>query len=325
MTGGSAVYARTDQLIAGLERAVDPNVDGDAHDAARVALIGEAVSYAAFADSPEARAIQGALDLDTLVVAPAGNDGPAGPGYGSVSSPGGAPAALTVGGGRPARVRRGGARRCPGRARPGARPAAAARRRGRLRPSARARARGAAAPDASGLRAFFDPKGRSLVANRAALVDGGSDPQLAIEYAARAGANAVVVYGTQLPAGGLGVDEAVNIPVVSVPRARRPRPRSRRCSAHRHPAVSIGLPTRGAQRERRRDRPVLLARPRLRRARQAGPGRARRRARRPPSPAPTTTARRASAPSTARAPPPPWSPAPPPCSPRHGPACARST
>src|SRR3954454_15325415 len=31
--GGWAVYARTDQLIAGLERAVDPNEDGDAHDA----------------------------------------------------------------------------------------------------------------------------------------------------------------------------------------------------------------------------------------------------------------------------------------------------
>ena len=33
--GGWAVYARTDQLLAGLERAVDPNGDGDAHDAAR--------------------------------------------------------------------------------------------------------------------------------------------------------------------------------------------------------------------------------------------------------------------------------------------------
>ena len=35
--------------------------------------------------------------LDTLVVVPAGNDGPAGPGYGSVAGPGGAPDALTVG------------------------------------------------------------------------------------------------------------------------------------------------------------------------------------------------------------------------------------
>src|SRR5947207_945095 len=97
LTGGWATYARTDQLIAGLERAVDPNLDGDAHDAARIALVGVAAPYAAFADSPEARAIRGALRLDTLVVAPAGNDGPAGPGYGSISSPGGAPDALTVG------------------------------------------------------------------------------------------------------------------------------------------------------------------------------------------------------------------------------------
>src|SRR5213078_322955 len=92
-----AVYARSDQLIAGLERAVDPNLDGDAHDAARIALVGVAAPFAAFTDSPEARAVAGALDLDTLVVAPAGNDGPAGPGYGSIASPGGAPAALTAG------------------------------------------------------------------------------------------------------------------------------------------------------------------------------------------------------------------------------------
>ena len=59
LKGGWAVYSRTDQLIAGLERAVDPNVDGDAHDAARIALIGVAASYGAFADSPEARAIRG--------------------------------------------------------------------------------------------------------------------------------------------------------------------------------------------------------------------------------------------------------------------------
>src|SRR5207247_5834255 len=97
LTGGWAVYARTDQLIAGLERAVDPNLDGDAHDAARVALVGVAAPYAAFSDSPEARAIRGALRLDTLVVAPAGNDGPAGPGYGSIASPGGAPDSLPGG------------------------------------------------------------------------------------------------------------------------------------------------------------------------------------------------------------------------------------
>src|SRR5437868_779232 len=97
LTGSWAIFARSDQLIAGLERAVDPNLDGDAHDAARLALVGVAAPYAAFADSPEAQAVRGALQLDTLVVAPAGNDGPAGPGFGSVGSPGGAPAALAVG------------------------------------------------------------------------------------------------------------------------------------------------------------------------------------------------------------------------------------
>src|SRR5207244_6993961 len=92
-----AVYARTDQILAGLERAVDPNGDGDAHDAARVALVAVNEPFAAFADGPLARAATGAMRLDTLVVASAGNDGPAGPGYGSVSGPGGAPDALTVG------------------------------------------------------------------------------------------------------------------------------------------------------------------------------------------------------------------------------------
>ena len=39
----------------------------------------------------------GATALDTLVVAPAGNDGPAGPAYGSIGGPGGAPRVLTAG------------------------------------------------------------------------------------------------------------------------------------------------------------------------------------------------------------------------------------
>src|SRR5205823_10376836 len=96
-SGTWAVYARSDQLIAGLDRAVDPNGDGDAHDAARVALVALAEPFAGFADGPEALAAAGALSLDTLVVVPSGNDGPAGAEYGDVSGPGGAPAALTVG------------------------------------------------------------------------------------------------------------------------------------------------------------------------------------------------------------------------------------
>ena len=85
--GRELVYGRSDQLIAGLDRAVDPNGDGDAHDAVRVALVGVVEPYAAFTDGPEAQAVQGALDLNTLVVTPAGNDGGAGPAFGSVAGP----------------------------------------------------------------------------------------------------------------------------------------------------------------------------------------------------------------------------------------------
>jgi Subtilase family len=245
LTGNWAVYSRTDQLIEGLERAVDPNVDGDAHDAARIALIGVAAPFGAFADSPEARAIRGALRLDTLVVTPVGNDGPAGPGYGSVSSPGGSPDALTVG----AADLRPEAEELPIAVRTGLdllldRPLPLAGAVVSARPMQLELAApepappGATAPE---LGQFFDGRGISLVAGRAALVHGGEDPQLAAEYAARAGASAVVLYGTQLPAGGLGLDESVDVPVLSLP------PRVGRLAAaairrHEHPAIAIGVP-----------------------------------------------------------------------------------
>src|SRR6185437_2626316 len=95
-SGRQLVFGRTDQIIAGLERAVDPNGDGDCHDAVRVALIGLAEPYAAFTDGPEAQAVAGALTLNTMVVAPAGNDGVAGPGFGSIAGPAASPGALAV-------------------------------------------------------------------------------------------------------------------------------------------------------------------------------------------------------------------------------------
>ena len=51
-TGRWALFSRSDEVIAGLERAVDPNDDGDAHDAARVALVSLAAPFAGFADGP---------------------------------------------------------------------------------------------------------------------------------------------------------------------------------------------------------------------------------------------------------------------------------
>ena len=95
--GRWSIHGRTDQIIAGLERAVDPNRNGDAHDAARVTLIPLSEPFSAFPDSALSRAVSGAVALDSLVVVPAGNDGPGGPGFGSIGGPGGAPDALTAG------------------------------------------------------------------------------------------------------------------------------------------------------------------------------------------------------------------------------------
>ena len=94
---GPEIHGTTDTLIAGLERAVDPNGDGAVDDAVRVALVGVNAPYAGFGDSPEAQAVRGAGKLGTLVVAPAGNEGPARPPNGVVGSPGAARAALTAG------------------------------------------------------------------------------------------------------------------------------------------------------------------------------------------------------------------------------------
>ena len=63
----------------------------------RVALVGVNAPYAGFGDSPEAQAARGAAKLGTLVVAPAGNEGPARPPNGVVGSPGAARSALAAG------------------------------------------------------------------------------------------------------------------------------------------------------------------------------------------------------------------------------------
>ena len=157
---GTEDVAVTDQLIAGLERAVDPDGDGATDDHVPVALIGVNSPYAGFERTPEAESIRGASRLGTLVVAPAGGEGNAAGLDGVVGSPATAPEAvgaaalaapaavarldLTVGGteaeGRaPARGRAAAHRRpADGRPRRGRRRRAARRRRAR---PARGRAR----------------------------------------------------------------------------------------------------------------------------------------------------------------------------------------
>ncbi|HET7856971.1 MAG TPA: S8 family serine peptidase [Gaiellaceae bacterium] len=225
--GSWGVYGRTDQLVAGLERAVDPDGDGATLDAARIALVGVAEPFASFVDSPAARAAAGALRLDTLVVAPGGNDGPAGPGYGSIASPGGSTGTLTVGAldlrRRTQSVRvvvRSGLHILFDRRVPLAGPVAP--RRGLSAPVALARS------GASGLDSYFDEAGASLVAGRAALV-----------------AAAAILSGPMLPAGGLGIDEAVDIPVVSIPLEVADRALDAR-RARRRVTVAIGAPRTAA-------------------------------------------------------------------------------
>ncbi|RKQ86633.1 PA domain-containing protein [Solirubrobacter pauli] len=96
---GGTVTAETttDQIIAGLEHAVDPNGDRDTSDHVPVALVGVNAPYAGFSDTPEAQAVEGAAGLGTLTIAPAGNEGAAKPGSGTVGSPASAPQALAVG------------------------------------------------------------------------------------------------------------------------------------------------------------------------------------------------------------------------------------
>jgi len=89
--------AITDQLLAGMERAVDPDGDGATDDHVPIAVVGVNSPYAGFDDSPEARAVSSAARLGTLVIAPAGGEGAAlGPG-GTIGSPAAAPDALAVG------------------------------------------------------------------------------------------------------------------------------------------------------------------------------------------------------------------------------------
>jgi hypothetical protein len=229
--GGWAVLGRGDLLLAGLERAVDPDGDGDVEDAAAIALVGGVEPYAAFADSPEARAAAGASSLGTLVVAPVGNDGRPGPGFGSVAAPAAAPEALAVGtlDGRAelpqadVELRAGGdevldepvrvlgsvgplqARRFDVAAVGG--------------PTLSQPDRAAGTPvSGDALADFFGVDGVSLVAGKAVVVQADAGAlERRVRNAEAAGAAAVLVSGTSLPAGSLDAEDGVSVPVLAVP------------------------------------------------------------------------------------------------------------
>ena len=94
--GGYTVYSRTDQILAGLEAAVDPNDDGDTLDAARIALVGVVEPYASFPDGPLARASRARRRSTRSSSCRPGTTAGPGRATGASPGPGGAPDALTV-------------------------------------------------------------------------------------------------------------------------------------------------------------------------------------------------------------------------------------
>jgi minor extracellular serine protease Vpr len=212
--GGYSIYSRTDQILAGLEAAVDPNDDGETLDAARIALIGMVEPYASFADGPLPRAIAGAADLDMLTIVPAGNDGRAGPGYGSVAGPGGALDALTVAA-------------ADGRL---AAPTVRVHVRAGLRVLYEADVPLGGAPSGTatadvvlvdrrtatrGMRALFTEDGVSTVAGRSVLLPRAALSDDTVEEVTSAGALSVLVDGP-LPAGAFSLDVPAGVPVVGL-------------------------------------------------------------------------------------------------------------
>ena len=229
--GGFAVYGRTDQLLAGLERAVDPDADGDVLDAARIAVVGVTEPFASFADGPVARAVEGAARLDTLVVVPAGNEGPAGPATAASAGPAG-PRPRS-----PSRRPTCAARRrpCASSSGPGCASSSTAscrsperRRRASRSALAVARLRRTRAPGraARRLARFFDDRGYSLVAGKAALLARAAGPTDDARDAVLAGAAAILVDGARP--------------------GRRARPRRPPGRARRRPAGAVAASVRGA-------------------------------------------------------------------------------
>lgn len=90
--------ARSDRVLAALERAVDPDGDGDTADAAEVILLGLAAGFPGGGTDPLARAVGAADRLGATVVAPAGNEGPTFARPGSVGALAAVPTVIAVGG-----------------------------------------------------------------------------------------------------------------------------------------------------------------------------------------------------------------------------------
>jgi Subtilase family/PA domain len=221
----------TATLLAGIDRALDPNGDGNLSDRARVILAPVAEPFAAFGETPEAMAAEGAAQVGTVPIAAAGNDGPTFTRFGTVATPGAGAGWIAVG----ATDGRTGLPQVAVHFQGGAldRTASGVPLAGALTPSSGdpmpvaviagptrsdpSRGASAAAPgNASG--DYVSATGTDLAKGKAVLVarDGGLIAAKA-EAAAQAGATALLLYGDgPLPNGALGLDDQAAIPVVAL-------------------------------------------------------------------------------------------------------------
>jgi hypothetical protein len=87
----------TATLLAGLDRALDPNGDGNLSDHANVILAPVAEPFAGFGASAETVASENVERLGAVLVAAAGNDGPTDARFGTIASPAASPGWLAVG------------------------------------------------------------------------------------------------------------------------------------------------------------------------------------------------------------------------------------
>ncbi len=224
----------TGSLLAGLDRALDPNADGNLLDHVPIVVAPVAEPFAAFAESPEAMAAVSAERVGTLLIAAAGNDGPTRARFGTVATPAAGRLWLAVGAvdGRPllpqvganatgggldsqlnALPLAGALAPIAGQALPLAAPSGPTRS-DPTRPAGQA-VSGDVVDD------YLATDGTRLVDGKVALVprDGTSLEAKAIAAAA-AGARALVVYGDgAVPNAALGLDDRVAIPVLVVARA----------------------------------------------------------------------------------------------------------
>lgn len=93
--GGEELVGYSDDLLAGFERAVDPNGDGSTGDHVSVVLAAVTVPAAGFDSLPEEEAVESASALGSNTVAAAGNDGSLG--TATITAPAAARAAIAVG------------------------------------------------------------------------------------------------------------------------------------------------------------------------------------------------------------------------------------